>query len=124
MGDDKHKKICWKAWTDLCEPKKSGGLGFQNLESFNQALLSSPSKVLVDPNTSITGTQCKGKGVLEHPQVEIAPDKYLRPNIRQSTTPSPNGCHWRPPKINNFKFNVDAAWSVDVLELRALFVIT
>lgn len=38
-GDDKHKKICWKAQVDLCQPKSKEGLDFRDLGSFNLALL-------------------------------------------------------------------------------------
>ncbi|KAL5571164.1 hypothetical protein UlMin_020761 [Ulmus minor] len=34
-----HKKIHWAKWDNLCQPKDKGGLGFQNLEGFNKALL-------------------------------------------------------------------------------------
>ncbi|KAL6194442.1 hypothetical protein ACLB2K_035526 [Fragaria x ananassa] len=39
-GDfEKGKKIHWLAWERLCASKEDGGLGFQNMELFNQALL-------------------------------------------------------------------------------------
>ena len=37
--EDDHKKIHWKAWWKLCIPKKRGGMGFRDLESFNIAFL-------------------------------------------------------------------------------------
>lgn len=33
------RKIHWLAWNKLCPPKERGGLGFRNLEGFNQSLL-------------------------------------------------------------------------------------
>ncbi|KAL5560097.1 hypothetical protein UlMin_036308 [Ulmus minor] len=35
-----HKRVHWKKWSVLCQPKATGGMGFKNLSVFNQALLS------------------------------------------------------------------------------------
>ena len=37
--EDDHKRIHWQAWWKLCIPKKRGGMGFRDLETFNRALL-------------------------------------------------------------------------------------
>lgn len=38
-GKSDSKGIHWKSWDFLCLPKTAGGLGFRNLEEFNNALL-------------------------------------------------------------------------------------
>nr|VDD37257.1 unnamed protein product [Brassica oleracea] len=46
------KKIAWVAWQKLCKSKDQGGLGFKDLEKFNQALLAKQAaRVLNNPDS-------------------------------------------------------------------------
>ncbi|XP_030478036.1 uncharacterized mitochondrial protein AtMg00310-like [Cannabis sativa] len=52
-SDSKHK-IHWGKWHKLCKPKEKGGMGFKNLEKFNQSLLAKQGwKILHNPHSML-----------------------------------------------------------------------
>ena len=38
-GTDEKRGMHWRAWDELCRPKKDGGMGFRHLFAFNLAML-------------------------------------------------------------------------------------
>lgn len=48
------RKIAWVSWQKLCKFKKDGGLGFKDLEMFNQSLLGKQaSRIWSNPNSLV-----------------------------------------------------------------------
>ena len=56
-GPQGKKKMCWVAWDKLTQPKGSGGLGFRDIQIFNQALLGKVAwRILTAPSSLLART--------------------------------------------------------------------
>lgn len=53
--------MCWVAWTMLTKPKYAGGLGFKDVETFNDALLAKIGWRLIKDPTSLVAQVLLGK---------------------------------------------------------------
>lgn len=47
------RKIHWSKWKSLCQPKSLGGMGFKELQKFNEAMLAKQVWLLIDNQTSL-----------------------------------------------------------------------
>uniref|UniRef100_A0A803QNS7 Reverse transcriptase domain-containing protein n=1 Tax=Cannabis sativa TaxID=3483 RepID=A0A803QNS7_CANSA len=51
-SSDSKNKIHWGKWDKICKPKDKGGMGFKNLEKFNQSLLAKQGwKIINNPHS-------------------------------------------------------------------------
>ncbi|XP_061999224.1 uncharacterized protein LOC133716539 [Rosa rugosa] len=55
------RKIHWKTWKALCNPKEEGGLGFRSLSNFNNAMLAKQAWRVVTNPTSLVARIFKAK---------------------------------------------------------------
>ena len=55
------RKVHWKAWDRLLQPKRNGGLGFRDYRIFKQALLARQAWRLIDRPDSLCARLLKAK---------------------------------------------------------------
>lgn len=60
-GDEKKRKMHWKKWIDIAIPKSEGGMGFRDIQIFNQAMLAKQGWRLVTNPDSLCARLLKGK---------------------------------------------------------------
>jgi hypothetical protein len=60
-GDDKKRKIHWRKWEAIAVPKSLGGMGFRDLQLFNQAMLAKQGWRLISNPDSLCARVLKGK---------------------------------------------------------------
>lgn len=54
ISGSNRRKIAWVSWQKLCKSKKEGGMGFKDLEMFNQALLGKhASRIWTNPDSLV-----------------------------------------------------------------------
>ena len=64
------RKLCWVSWTRLTRPKSAGGLGFREIEQFNNALLAKLAwRILKEPHSllaqTLMGKYCHNSSFLD-----------------------------------------------------------
>ncbi|CAA7020228.1 unnamed protein product [Microthlaspi erraticum] len=60
------RKMCWISWQKLTRAKKHGGLGFREIQSFNDALLAKISWRILNNPTCLLSKVLKGKYCKDH----------------------------------------------------------
>ncbi|XP_056687711.1 uncharacterized mitochondrial protein AtMg00310-like [Spinacia oleracea] len=60
-SDEGKRRLHWRNWKSMCEPKCAGGMGFEDLSVFNDAFLGKQAWRLVKGEESLLGRVMKAK---------------------------------------------------------------
>lgn len=71
-SSDNNKKIHWKSWKSLCCSKDLGGMGFREIQLFNQAILAKLSWRIVKGPSSLLTRTLKGRYFKDRPFLEAS----------------------------------------------------
>jgi hypothetical protein len=74
--------LAWKAWADLCAPKIKGGLGFRCAKSFNEALLTKLTWLVISGHDSPCMNALRSKYKVNGGWINSEPQKLASPTWR------------------------------------------
>ena len=91
------KKIHWTKWSSLCLPKDLGGMGFKELQKFNDAMLAKQVWRLFEDKTSLFHKFFKAKFFPNGNIFDAKEDKgsFAWRSILKSREVIKKGAHWR-----------------------------
>ena len=96
IGD--YKKIHWVKWERLCEAKEDGGMGFKEIEKFNEALLAKQVWCMMNNSDSLCYKFLKDRffpncSILEANDLKVG--SYAWKSILSAREPVKKGVVWR-----------------------------
>ncbi|XP_075636695.1 uncharacterized protein LOC142608925 [Castanea sativa] len=95
-GDE--RKIHWKSWSFLTKPKKVGGMGFQDLRSFNLAMLAKQGWQMLQDQNSLLSKCFKAKyfPICSFMEVVDYPNSsYIWKSVLAAQQVLKKWCYWR-----------------------------
>jgi hypothetical protein len=98
-GDEEEQRhMHWKAWWNMCIPKKRGGMGFRDLHSFNMAMLAKQVWRLLSEPDSLCGRVLRAKYYPDGNLLEAkmkSGSSYTWQSILAGLACFKKGCIWR-----------------------------